>query len=78
MVVILILWCLVMLYFFMTDGSSISQSAFPFSNIGFFNNFPIVLLNRSAKTARLLRLNDLYLIISKVKFNVFLRMNFLE
>ena len=40
-----------MLYFLITDGYSFNQSAFPFSNTGFSNKLPIVLLNLLAKTA---------------------------
>ena len=32
----------------MTDGSSLNQSALPAKNIGFFNKFRIVLMNRPA------------------------------
>ena len=39
---------MVLLYCLITDGSSINQSAFLFSNTGFLNTFRIVLMTRSA------------------------------
>ena len=38
----------VLLYFWITDGSSINQLAFPLPNTGFFKKFLIVLITRSA------------------------------
>ena len=47
---ILMLCCEVLLGY-LTKGSSLTQSAFPFSNTGFFNKLLIILLGFSAKTA---------------------------
>ena len=39
---------MVLLYCFITDGSSYIQSVFPAKNIGFFNKLRIALITRSA------------------------------
>ena len=44
------LW-IVLLYFFMTDGSSVIHEAFPAWKSGFFVKLRFILSNRSAKTA---------------------------
>ena len=47
LMLILMLWCMVLLMFFMTDGSSDNQLAYPTKKFVFFGKIRIVIKTRS-------------------------------